>query len=342
MAKTLVHRPAATNKWAVLEDEDSGSESSSPVAAAVAVATLKVSAALTAAAQKKPSARGRRVGFAPLPEPLHTREVDRAISPVRLVPVRGSAGSIAADMGAPMENEWTNGGVDAVLEAMKSGETLWGDLMFPPGCAMPAVSVVQPVAARRANTAADFWDQPWAEKVAEVGAGDIYDTRGLEEEEWEAMMGWLFQSGWYIRDWCREVVYADPDDAPPRTWIPPSVLEADAATPRRGYSRSVGRAPPKACCGGHAVAAPAPKKEKVAVVIPRFCRAAGACTDEGCRYTHGDTIPVQNKPCAFDGRCCGEKRATCVYLHPSEGEVWAADMVRHRPAASAAPAAVTE
>jgi hypothetical protein len=334
MAKHLVHRPAAT-MWAVLADEDSGSEPSSPVAAAVTAATLKVSVALTAAAQKKPSA-ARRVSFAPLPEPRHAREVDRAISPVRLVPVRGSAGPTAADMGAPLENVWVHLDVEEVMAAMERGDALWGDLMFPPGCVMPVASVVESVAARRANTAADFWDQPWAEKVEEVGCGDIYDTSRCSDEEWEAMMGWLFQSGWYIRDWCREFVYADPDDAPPRTWIPPSVLEADAAMTRRGYSRSVGKPAAAACCGGHApVAAPAPKKEKVAkpvVVIPRFCRAAGACTDEGCRYTHGDTIPVQNKPCAFDGRCCGEKRATCVYLHPSEGEVWTADLVRHRPA----------
>ena len=350
MAKSLVHRPAATNKWAVLADDDSGSEPSSPVAAAVAAATRMVSAVVTAAAQKKPSA-ARRVSFAPLPEPLRKRDVGRAISPVRLVPGRGSVGSTATDMDEDesMENGWTGGDVDAVLEEMKKGVALWGDLCFPPGCSMPAPAVVVE-ARRRANTTDDFWSQPWAEKVEEVGSGDVYDTRSLEDEEWETMMGWLFQAGWYIRDWCREFVYADPDDAPPRTWIPRSVLaelaeaDAEAASRRRGYSRSCSKPAAAPCCGHAPATAPqtAPKKEKAAkpvVVIPRFCRAGAACTDEGCRYTHGDTIPVQNKPCAFDGRCCGEKRATCTYLHPSEGEVWTADLVRHRPAAPAATSA---
>lgn len=339
MAKTLVHRPAG--RWSVLEDEDSGSESSSPVAAAVAVATSLVSAALTAAAQKKPSA-ARRVSFAPLPEPLRKRDEGRAVSPVRLVPVRGSARPTVAEMdpdfGAPLTNEWVGrGDMDAVVEAMKKGDALWGDLEYPPGCAMPASSSADAVVVhRRANTLADFWDQPWAEKVEEVGAGDIYDTRELSDEDWEAAMGWVFWAGWYIRDWCREFIHADEDNGPSSVWIPPSVLAEDATQVRRGYSRSCSKPQKAVCCGSHH-AEPKPKKEKVtAAPIPRFCRAAGACADEGCRYTHGDTIPVQNKPCAFDGRCSGEKRATCVYLHPSEGEVWTAALVRHRPAVVAA------
>jgi hypothetical protein len=343
MAKTLVHRPAA-NKWSVLEDEDSGSESPSPVAAAVAVATSLVSAALTAAAQKKPSA-ARRVSFTPLPEPLRKRDEGRAVSPVRLVPVRGSARPTVAEMdpdfGAPLTNEWADrGDMDAVVEEMKSGSALWGDLEFPPGCVMPEPIGAVVVHRRRENTQADFWDQPWAEKVEEVGAGDIYDTRELSDEDWEAAMGWVFWAGWYVRDWCREFIHADEDNGPSSVWIPPSVLAEDAAQVRRGYRKPAAKK--SACCGSHAhveaqaQTAPKPKKEKVAAApIPRFCRAAGACADEGCRYTHGDTIPVQNKPCAFDGRCSGEKRATCVYLHPSEGEVWTAALVRHRPAVAA-------
>jgi hypothetical protein len=81
-----------------------------------------------------------------------------------------------------------------------------------------------------------------------------------------------------------------------------------------------------------AVAA-APKKAaaKGVVIIPRFCREAGACTKEGCRYVHGDTIQRVDKPCGF-GAECGKgdaaKRSSCIYMHP--GEVWSADLVVHR------------
>jgi hypothetical protein len=44
-----------------------------------------------------------------------------------------------------------------------------------------------------------------------------------------------------------------------------------------------------------------------------------------------------DKPCGFDkpaeGKTCsGSKRATCIFMHPSEGQVWNAEMVIHRPA----------
>jgi hypothetical protein len=199
-------------------------------------------------------------------------------------------------------------------------------------------------------------------------------TEDLSDEEWEAMMSWFYQAGWYIRDWCREYVDVDQDDDPPRTFIPPRVLaeaaaaEAaaalaraaecaemvaeDAQLQRRGYSRKCSAAHQHRAVaalaaeeGGAAAAAvpsaqPKEKKQKPAAApIPRFCRAAGACAEAGCRFTHGDTIPVQNKVCAFDGRCAGDKRATCVFLHPSEGEVWTAELVRHRPVVAAAAAA---
>ncbi len=211
-----------------------------------------------------------------------------------------------------------------------TGTALWGDLVYvaEPAAAAAVAPVPVPV---RANTPADFWAQPWAENLVELWS-DAYDTQAMTDDQWEAMMGWLFENGWFVRGWDRTGVSCEYDDLPRRVWIAPRILEelaeADASAPRRGYSRS--------CCHHHhAAPVAAPKKEKVAVVIPRFCRAGGACTDAGCRFTHGDTIPVQNKPCAFDGRCSGDKRATCTYLHPSEGEVWTAELVRHRPVAVA-------
>jgi len=255
--------------------------------------------------------------------------------------VPASAVATAADLGASPEEEWAGRDFTPVLEAMLRGDadTLWGDLVF---VAEPLTSrpLVAPTPTRRrANTVDDFWAQAWATNLTELWS-DAYDTSRLTDAEWEGMMTWLFDNGWDVSDWDRQGVSCEFDNAPPRVWIAPRILEelaaADASAPRRGYSRSCGHRAfpePTDCDAKPAVRT---QKEKVAVVIPRFCRAAGACTDAGCRYTHGDTIPVQNKPCAFDGRCCGEKRATCTYLHPSEGETWTADLVRHRPAALAA------
>jgi hypothetical protein len=357
MAKSLVRRPAAVD-WSVLEDEDSGA-SASPVAAAIAAATAQVSARVKAAAQKKPSA-ARRVSFAPLPEPPKSRDAGRAVSPVRLAPARGSAGPIAAEeewnpaWGAPLTNEWDGRDDGTIVEQMESGTVSWGDVFFPPGCVLPEPKIVVESAAPRANTWDDFLEQPWHDKLREQWS-DFYVTEDLTDEEWETMMSWFYQAGWYIREWCREYIDVDPDDEPPRTFIPPRVLEElaaeDAKLTRRGYSRkcSAGhhhhhRAVAALAEGAETAAAPAPapaapreKKQKPAAApIPRFCRAAGACAEAGCRFTHGDTIPVQNKVCAFDGRCAGDKRATCVFLHPSEGEVWTAELVRHRPVAAAA------
>ena len=90
------------------------------------------------------------------------------------------------------------------------------------------------------------------------------------------------------------------------------------------------------CCSAPPppVKAAAPRK-----CIPRFCKHASACPlkDTTCNYTHGDSIPCVDKPCGFDkpaeGKTCsGSKRATCIFMHPSEGQVWNAEMVIHRPA----------
>jgi hypothetical protein len=320
MATTTVRRPAATsNAWAVLADSDSDSDAVGPVTAPVAV-------------QKKPST-ARRVSFATLPEPHQKRDVGRAVSPVRRV----SVGPTATDtecFGVPLENEWAGRDFTPVLEAMLRGDTsvLWGDLV---PVSTTVVDAAPFVSVRRANTAEDFWSQPWAANLTELWS-DAYETTRLSEEEWEAMMGWLYEAGWFIRAWDRSGVECEPDNEPARTWISPRILEelavADAAAPRRGYGHHHK-------CSAHRhhepkVATAASKAPKTVVVIPRFCRAGVACAETGCRYTHGDTIPVQNKPCAFDGRCCGEKRATCIYLHPSEGEIWSETLVRHRPTAT--------
>lgn len=331
MASTIYRRPAASNSWAVLADSDSDSDAAGPVAAVTAPVVV-------AAAQKK-STGARRVSFAPLPKPLH----ERAAESVDTLPLAAPRAAAAPE---EEEHEWAGRDVAAVVEEMlRNPAASWGDLMFAAQPTHQSRPLAPAPSRRRANTVDDFWAQPWATNLTELWS-DAYDTSRLTDAEWEGMMTWLFDNGWDVSDWDRQGVSCEYDNEPPRVWIAPRVLEelaaADAAAPRRGYSRSCGhRAEPVhthtgGCGHAHQKPAPKPQKEKVAVVIPRFCRAAGACTDATCRYTHGDTIPVQNKPCAFDGRCCGDKRATCTYLHPSEGEVWTPDLVRHRPAAPAA------
>ena len=92
--------------------------------------------------------------------------------------------------------------------------------------------------------------------------------------------------------------------------------------------------------GGRATPTPsaAPAKKK-APSVPRFCRAAGTCTEAGCRYVHGDTIPRVDKPCGFGAACgasdpSGLKRSQCLYMHP--GETWTEGLVVRRPPVAAA------
>ena len=234
-------------------------------------------------------------------------------------------------------------GTEELTALLASGRP-WGDIFQELEGWQPAPVATVTVAARRANTPADFWEQWFTDAVEEVGAGDIYDTSRCTEEEWEGMMHWLHENGWYIRDYCRQVVTADPDDGPRRTWISPRQLAewADEEADQRRIQQRYQRKPAKksaGCCGPVVEETPAeavvvaPKVKKAPAPVPRFCREAAACTKEGCRYVHGDTIQRIDKPCGF-GAECGKgdpaKRALCIYMHP--GEVWSADLVVTRTA----------
>jgi hypothetical protein len=242
-------------------------------------------------------------------------------------------------------------GTEELTALLASGRP-WGDIFQELEGWQPEPVATVTVAARRANTPADFWEQWFTDAVEEVGAGDIYDTSRCTEEEWEGMMHWLHENGWWIRDYCRQVVTADPDDGPRRTWISPRQLAewADEEAEQRRIQQRYQRKPAKksaGCCGGplppvgpvvdetpaEAVVSVAPKVKKAPAPVPRFCREAAACTKEGCRYVHGDTIQRIDKPCGF-GAECGKgdpaKRALCIYMHP--GEVWSADLVVTRTA----------
>jgi hypothetical protein len=258
-------------------------------------------------------------------------------------------GSVADGMDVPIVTApGLSIGTEELTALLASGRP-WGDIFQELEGWQPEPVATVTVAARRANTPADFWEQWFMDAVEEVGAGDIYDTSRCTEEEWEALVGWLYENGWYIRDYCREFVTADPDDGPRRTWISPRQLaewgaeEADQRRSQQRYQRKLAKKS-AGCCGGplppvgpvveetpaEAVVS-VPKAPKAIVTIPRFCREATACSKEGCRYVHGDTIHRVDKPCGF-GAECGKgdpaKRALCIYMHP--GEVWSADLVVSR------------
>jgi hypothetical protein len=167
--------------------------------------------------------------------------------------------------------------------------------------------------------------QPFASKLDEHNEG-VLKTYHMSDEDYAALMTWLYAEGWYITLEERYVVEVEPDTLPSRRWIPPykpSRFELAAASEEEAPS----------CCS-----AP-PPVVKPRKCISRFCKHASVCPlkDTTCNYTHGDTIPCLDKPCGFDkpaeGKTCsGDKRATCIFMHPSEGQVWNAEMVIHRPA----------
>lgn len=190
--------------------------------------------------------------------------------------------------------------------------TMWGDICFPAEnfvYVAPATNTKSVVQERPLLTELDFLAQPFAAAL-EQHCADNYLCGGLSDTEWESMMRWLYAAGWEITHESRACVTAYPDNQPAREWI--KIRDFDALF--ESESQPV-----------------APKQTKPKVTIPKFCRNGAACTDANCNWVHGDTLPVQNKVCGFDGRCSGEKRTTCCFLHPSEGEVWSESLVRHRP-----------
>ena len=173
------------------------------------------------------------------------------------------------------------------------------------------------------------FDQPFASKLDEHNDG-VLKTYHMSDEDYAALMTWLYAEGWYVTLEERFVVEVEPDTLPSRRWIPPY-------KPSRFELAAASEDAPS-CCS--APPPPAPKPAAPRKCIPRFCKHASACPlkDTTCNYTHGDSIPCVDKACGFDKpeegkRCSGDKRATCIFMHPSEGQVWDATLVIHRPSA---------
>ncbi len=212
---------------------------------------------------------------------------------------------------------------DPIYAAMRRGDILWGDLLIPAAAAPSYAPIVVPVE-RPFFAEEGLWAQPWSDAL-EAHWNDCYDTSALTDDAWSAMMTWLYSVGWAITSESRKCVIAYPDNQPARVWVPPSRFELAAQTDDSHHHHHHSN------CSRPPVLPTQPKKK---VPVPRFCKMASACTEEGCRYIHGDTIPRLNEPCSFGAECgssdpTGLKRSQCLRMHP--GETWTDGMVIHRP-----------
>ena len=209
---------------------------------------------------------------------------------------------------------------DTNYQAMLAGAS-WADIELP--ISSTSTRTQQEEEDGPIYTEAHLWAEPFAQNL-EAHLADVFDTSALTDEEYTAFMTRLYAAGWEITQESRTVVQARPDTLPPRLWIPPSRFAG-----LTGQTETVKSLIPLAQPGSD-------KGRKKGAPVPRFCRAACACQEAGCRYTHGDTIPRVNKSCGFGETCgasdpTGVKRSQCLYMHP--GETWTEGMVICRPSA---------
>ena len=154
----------------------------------------------------------------------------------------------------------------------------------------------------------DLFAQPFAPYIIKRSS-TVFDLSLLSDTEYESLMTWLYAAGWDLLVETRATITVDPEaHLPPRLWLD---LGSTTATTTTTATRSRRR--------------PA--------TIPRFCRHGHNCPDQDtcCYYTHTDTIHCIDEVCGFDGNCCGEKRKTCIRIHPSEGQIWTPELVICRP-----------
>ena len=160
----------------------------------------------------------------------------------------------------------------------------------------------------------EFWAESFTDNLEER-IPDYFDTTGLTDAEFHAMLAWAYDKGWNVDICGRDSVKLQSDDGPRRRYIAENFWETPVAAP---------------CCSHKH-----DKKAKTST-IPRFCRTDN-CEDLDCRYVHGDTIPKTNRPCGFGESCgasdpTGVKRSQCLFIHP--GETWTAASCIHKPAVS--------
>jgi hypothetical protein len=231
---------------------------------------------------------------------------------------------------------------DPIYLAMFKKDTLWGDLLIPTSSLAPLAPLELPPS-RPVYGEEEFWTQPWAADV-EGHWSHCYDTTDVSDDDWNAMMSWMYSVGWDISSASRRCVIAYPDNQPARVWVPLSRFALAAQMEEEPAHIHIGCASaPKPT---PALSAPGTDKgRRKGPPRPIFCKEGKACAEAGCLYVHGDTIPVKNAPCAGprdgehagDGAYCTKRNpgvggTPCTHLHPDE--TWTPDMVRHRPVAS--------
>jgi hypothetical protein len=141
-----------------------------------------------------------------------------------------------------------------------------------------------------------LWDNSFADDL-DMRCSNIYDTAAMKPAAYTALIAWLYANGWEVSVWL-DGFYAVPAGLPPRE-------------------------PPK------------PR------AIARFCvKCDPSAPSPSCAYVHDDVIYRLDPeavdiatgkaigPCKFGEGCKGEKRATCLRMHPSE--VWTPDMAIYR------------
>ena len=233
---------------------------------------------------------------------------------------------------------------DPIMAALARGDILWGDVMYldPEYRAQEDARIAAALAADAAANQAlverwnasetTLWEQPFARNL-EIHLSDHYDMSALTDGEYEDFMRYIYANGFHVEEGGRNYCFASASEEPPRVWSGPDCFAVLAAEEKPAHVHTAG------CCSKKA-AAPAPLSapgsdsgRRKGAPVPRFCRAAAACADEGCRYVHGNTIPRVNKPCGFGEGCgasdpSGVKRSQCLFMHP--GETWNASLTISR------------
>jgi hypothetical protein len=278
----------------------------------------------------------QRSRFALLDSSDSDSEVDVPVTPAKKVIVRAATPKRPAPL-------VVTAGPDPVMAALLRGDIAWGDIdvdgnLLPPlKPAFASAAILGDIWGSAAES--DMWNQPFAANL-EAHAQSAYDTSALTETEWTDMLSWLCANGWEITGAGRNFVSAAPADLPPTAWVS---LEAFYAVKEAGaiaesahpVVRAVAIPPPPMAAAG------TDGGKRKGPPISQFCKAGRACEEAGCRYVHGDTIPVKNQPCggpregphAGDACHCSKRhveagRTPCLFLHPDE--TWTEGMCRHR------------
>lgn len=207
---------------------------------------------------------------------------------------------------------------DPLIAAMARGDLLWGDLCITTPSTISSFPSIPSIPSSVLRSEEDLFLQSFSRDM-DMHYTSMYDTATMSDSDYEALMTWLYDSGWEVVSEHRRYVQAFPDNQPARVWVAPSRFEL-AAQADSGCSHSHSHAHPV--------------KKRAPVAIPRFCKAAGDCTEEGCRYIHENTMPRLNQSCSFGAECgasdpTGLKRSQCLRMHP--GETWDSTLVITRP-----------